>query len=37
MSREQGPRIAGMRAAAIAAGRRHDGAKNTDIATEAAA
>jgi len=37
MSREQGPRVAGMRPAAIAAGRRQWLRSNRDNGTEAAA
>jgi hypothetical protein len=37
MSREQGPRIAGMRPAAIAAGRRHRQRVINHSGTEAAA
>jgi hypothetical protein len=36
MSRKQGPRAAGMRPAANAAGRRHDGAMSTMMPKEAA-
>jgi len=37
MTREQGPRAAGMRPAAIAAGRRQDTVHDTGFDTEAAA